>query len=212
MELKSALGPSTQEHSSGALLGRESQVAMAISSSGRDDSLSSRASTSDEDQGYAPGVQKSKVQGEVLRWHNEHGLERIEASMYMEQLEQQVAVLKRQVEEMSMGTRTSSSLSSGLASSPSSSGGRPVAGATSDQDAGSRALAALMPSANGGGGDQRLRATGAAAAAAAVAAAAGSRGELLDFMRGLSGDALVGLTSDASTEVRLGANHPHSHL
>ena len=101
MELKSALGTTTSTiNAPRGLLETDIHEGNAISgnSSGQSNrnASQSQASTSDDER-YAPGVQKSKVQGEVLRWHNEHGLERIEATAYMEQLEQQVAALKRQV-------------------------------------------------------------------------------------------------------------------
>ncbi|GBF88655.1 hypothetical protein Rsub_01554 [Raphidocelis subcapitata] len=47
-----------------------------------------------EDGDYAPGVQKSRVQGEVLRWHKEQGLESMSAVEYIERLEGEVARLR----------------------------------------------------------------------------------------------------------------------
>ena len=46
---------------------------------------------------YAPGTQKSRVSGEVLRWHHETGTEAISAVQYMESLEREVALLRQQV-------------------------------------------------------------------------------------------------------------------
>ena len=116
MELRSTLGsglgpneprmltdiePPTTSSSGGGGRGSGSQqvaynglIVAASSSSGSDsgsdgESTPSASKRSGDDQ-YAPGAQKTKVEGEVLRWHHEHGLERIEAATYMEQLEQQV--------------------------------------------------------------------------------------------------------------------------
>jgi hypothetical protein len=47
--------------------------------------------------GYAPGTQKSRVAGEVLKWHHENGMETIPAAEYIEQLESQISILKQQV-------------------------------------------------------------------------------------------------------------------
>jgi hypothetical protein len=61
-------------------------------------SLSSATSSDDEDEDgpYAPGVQKSNIDGQVLRWHKENGLERMTATQYIELLEQEVLSLRQQ--------------------------------------------------------------------------------------------------------------------
>ncbi|KAK9829799.1 hypothetical protein WJX72_007962 [[Myrmecia] bisecta] len=46
---------------------------------------------------YEQGSQKTRVQGEVLRWHQTAGPEAIPAAQYIESLEQQVYLLKQQV-------------------------------------------------------------------------------------------------------------------
>ncbi|KAK9903909.1 hypothetical protein WJX75_000221 [Coccomyxa subellipsoidea] len=47
--------------------------------------------------GFAEGSQKTKVQGEVLRWHNEHGATSMPAAEYITMLENEVAALRKQV-------------------------------------------------------------------------------------------------------------------
>ncbi len=47
--------------------------------------------------GFAEGSQKTKVQGEVLRWHNEHGATSVPAAEYITMLENEVAALRKQV-------------------------------------------------------------------------------------------------------------------
>jgi len=55
-----------------------------------------------EDAGvFAAGTQKVGIQGDVLRWHFEHGVQQIPASEYIDQLEQEVAALRRQISNMS---------------------------------------------------------------------------------------------------------------
>ena len=50
-----------------------------------------------EDPNYAPGVQK-KISGEVIRWHNENGSESMDASVYVELLENEITQLQEQLE------------------------------------------------------------------------------------------------------------------
>ena len=45
---------------------------------------------------YAPGIQ-TKVTGEVLKWHQEHGLQSFPAKEYIEKLERENQILKQQV-------------------------------------------------------------------------------------------------------------------
>lgn len=49
------------------------------------------------DPAYAPGVQK-KVSGEVIRWHNETGPESMDATQYVELLENEITELQQQLE------------------------------------------------------------------------------------------------------------------
>lgn len=49
---------------------------------------------------FAPGTQK-KVSGEVIRWNNVSGPEKIDAIKYIELLEAEVEELNRQVERIS---------------------------------------------------------------------------------------------------------------
>lgn len=49
------------------------------------------------DPNYAPGVQK-KVSGEVIRWHNESGPEPMDASQYIELLENEIIELQDQLD------------------------------------------------------------------------------------------------------------------
>jgi hypothetical protein len=46
---------------------------------------------------YAPGTQKTRVSGEVLRWSEQNGVEPMDAVSYMESLEGEVAALKEKV-------------------------------------------------------------------------------------------------------------------
>lgn len=50
---------------------------------------------------YAPGTQKKKVSGEVIRWNNVSGAEKIDALKYIELLEAEVEELNRQIERRS---------------------------------------------------------------------------------------------------------------
>jgi hypothetical protein len=52
-----------------------------------------------DDQLYAPGVQKSRVQGDVLLWHKENGVETLDAVSYIEMLEGEVSRLRQQLEQ-----------------------------------------------------------------------------------------------------------------
>lgn len=90
--------------------------------------------------GYAPGVQKSRVRGEVLMWHNQHGLESLDAVAYMELLEAEVVRLRS-----ALGGVTTDN-----ASSDSDSGDRPPSSSSSSRAGG--AAAAIPPAAPRGGG------------------------------------------------------------
>lgn len=46
---------------------------------------------------YAPGTQKTRVSGDVLRWNEDSGVEPVDAVSYMESLESQVTALKEKV-------------------------------------------------------------------------------------------------------------------
>ena len=47
--------------------------------------------------GFAPGSQKHKAQGTILRWHKEYGAEEIPVHQYIESLEHEVSLLRREV-------------------------------------------------------------------------------------------------------------------
>jgi hypothetical protein len=108
----------------------------------------------------AAGSQKLRVEGEVLKWHHEDGVQQVPALQYIEQLEEELQVLQRQ-------------------------------------------LAAAQAAAE----------AAAAAAAAASAAHAGSpsqprsaihetgQNELLEYLKGLSGEQVAELTDCATPDV-----------
>ncbi|KAK9851340.1 hypothetical protein WJX84_009372 [Apatococcus fuscideae] len=48
--------------------------------------------------GYAPGSQKHKAEGTVLRWHKEYGTEEIPVQQYIESLEHEVSLLRRELQ------------------------------------------------------------------------------------------------------------------
>lgn len=50
-----------------------------------------------QDNKYALGTQKKNLQGEVLRWHHEHGAVSVSAAEYIERLENENRILKQQV-------------------------------------------------------------------------------------------------------------------
>lgn len=52
---------------------------------------------------YAAGTQKVGVQGDVLRWHFEHGVQRLSAAEYIEQLELEVAALRQELFKQAEG-------------------------------------------------------------------------------------------------------------
>ncbi|GBG72981.1 hypothetical protein CBR_g12699 [Chara braunii] len=59
---------------------------------------------------YEPGVQKSNVKGEVLRWHKTDGLESMDVVEYIELLESEIDELAKQVEESKKATDGKNSL------------------------------------------------------------------------------------------------------
>lgn len=69
--------------------------------------------------GMAAGSQKLRVEGEVLRWHHENGVQQVTALEYMEQLEAECAGLRR---ELSAQKRAAAAAATGR-SVPSSYGG-----------------------------------------------------------------------------------------
>lgn len=46
---------------------------------------------------WAPGSQLTRVSGDVLRWHMEHGTQTVPAAQYIEDLEAEIRSLKQQV-------------------------------------------------------------------------------------------------------------------
>ncbi|PSC73550.1 seed maturation [Micractinium conductrix] len=71
-----------------------------------------------DDAAYAPGTQKVRVEGEVLRWHHENGKEVVPALMYIEQLERELADLRQQIEDHQAAERVASAASGGAAPLP----------------------------------------------------------------------------------------------
>ncbi|KAF6256611.1 hypothetical protein COO60DRAFT_1702240 [Scenedesmus sp. NREL 46B-D3] len=113
LELRTALGdlaPPAAAMSTNAVTAVAAQAAAATGPFGNGSSSSSSAvvmqrsqsaspsgSVLDEEQ-YAPGVQKSRVQGDVLLWHKENGVETLDAVSYIELLEEEVTRLRQQLE------------------------------------------------------------------------------------------------------------------
>lgn len=58
------------------------------------------AATLEKVSAYAPGVQKSGVTGQVLRWNEDTGAEAVDAVAYMSDLEAEVEMLKNKVAAM----------------------------------------------------------------------------------------------------------------
>lgn len=46
---------------------------------------------------WAPGSQLTRVSGDVLRWHMEHGTQTVPAAQYIQDLEAEIRSLKQQV-------------------------------------------------------------------------------------------------------------------
>ena len=63
-----------------------------------------------QDSKYAPGIQ-TKVTGEVLKWHREHGLQSFPAKEYIEKLERENQILKQQVKDVTGCVCTTCTLS-----------------------------------------------------------------------------------------------------
>lgn len=55
------------------------------------------------DSRYAPGTQKTRVSGEVVRWRDNEGPERVDAVEYIELLEAEVEELRKQLERRGQG-------------------------------------------------------------------------------------------------------------
>ncbi len=53
---------------------------------------------------FAAGTQKVGIAGDVLRWHFEHGVQRLSAAEYIEQLELEVAALRRELFKHTAGS------------------------------------------------------------------------------------------------------------
>ncbi|CAM6123055.1 unnamed protein product [Calypogeia fissa] len=58
-----------------------------------------------QDPDYEPSVNKSKVSGEVLRWHKEDGIEQVPAVEYIEMLESEIRELQQQLESQQRASR-----------------------------------------------------------------------------------------------------------
>ena len=68
------------------------------SSSSTSSSSSSSTSSSSSNSRMAAGAQKLGIAGEVLRWHHEDGVQQLPALQYIEQLEEELLSLQRQLE------------------------------------------------------------------------------------------------------------------
>lgn len=78
----------------GAEGGAQAQLVGAGSLDSADDD-GGRAAPPPAPAAYAPGSQKLRVEGEVLRWHHDNGAERIPALAYIEGLEAELEELRR---------------------------------------------------------------------------------------------------------------------
>lgn len=58
-----------------------------------------------QDPDYEPSVNKTKVSGEVLRWHKDDGIEQVPAVEYIEMLESEIHELQQQLEAQQRATR-----------------------------------------------------------------------------------------------------------
>jgi len=96
---------------------------------------------------YAPGVQKSKVQGEVLMWHKENGLETMEAVQYMQLLEDEVARLRQQLQAAGLDPSDITTPKSITATSSSNS-----SSSFSSQAGGAASFPSLPPASNSSSG------------------------------------------------------------
>lgn len=92
--------PATSYSSSGGNSSSRSRGGGSMSSTSSSSSLDS---TSMDDEEYAPGVQKTRVKGEVLRWHYKNGLEELPAVEYIDMLEAEVASLRQQLATLAAG-------------------------------------------------------------------------------------------------------------
>ncbi|KAF8061980.1 hypothetical protein HT031_004240 [Scenedesmus sp. PABB004] len=151
-----------------------------------------------DDETYAPGVQKSRVQGDVLLWHKENGLETLDAVSYIQLLEGEVARLRQQLD------RQPPPALPGARPQPPPPPALPPPGAAALQE-----LAEQRQRAAGGG---QLVPTGAHALQPSHGGRGGPGGgllvlddpggnELLDFLRRLDAPGMAELTSSASPEV-----------
>jgi hypothetical protein len=51
---------------------------------------------------WAPGSQLTRVSGDVLRWHMEHGTQTVPAAQYIQDLEAEIRSLKQQASVLSV--------------------------------------------------------------------------------------------------------------
>ncbi len=142
---------------------------------------------SEADDQYAPGVQLSRVQGEALRWHPQHGVERLPATDYIRLLEQRVEALQRQLQQQQPPPPPPPVQLPQLPPPPQ------AAAAVAESAGGSAAAAAaaLIAACAGGGGG----------VTAAAAAAGGEANPVLAYVRRLDPAAVAALGT-CSPEVR----------
>jgi len=103
LELRNALGGAGIRAGASSTLGQSAPVRQQSTATSsmlqRAQSAPEQGSVLDQE-AYAPGVQKSRVQGDVLLWHRENGLETLEAVQYIELLEGEVSRLRQQLMQL----------------------------------------------------------------------------------------------------------------
>ena len=157
---------------------------------------------------YAPGAQKHRVEGDVLLWHNERGVERLAAAGYMEALEGEVARLRAALAGAGAGTQgagtgaraAAAAAAAALAFEGGGAGAGPfgpasvVAPAAAVGGGGEPAALQVFPPMPAGGGAAAGGAAGAGGGGGAAAPFAGGN-PLLEYLRALDPASLKDLTA-----------------
>jgi hypothetical protein len=210
LDLHSALGgssmPGTAARSSLQPLQQQQQQPASASSSSMARSLSAPLQGSVlDDASYAPGVQKTRVQGDVLVWHKENGVERLDAVSYIELLEAEVTRLRSTLEATTQQQQQQQQMAGQQLLPP----GSPQQLQQQQQPGDARPLPVAV---SGAGQSASLQHSVGAAAAAAAAHSGGPAGvlalhedsggnALLDYLRALDPASLAELTGSAGSEV-----------
>jgi Protein of unknown function (DUF760) len=113
----------------------------------------------------AAGSQKLKVEGQVLKWHHEDGVQQVPALEYIEQLEEELQVLQRQLAAAQAAAQAAAAAAAAAAASVAASAASP----TSQQPR------------------SAIHETG--------------QNELLEYLKGLSGEQVAELTDCATPDV-----------